>query len=100
MGMPLPPHLDLGSVRLRWLNGGAFRLDGAAIFGQVARPTWSALLPPDEDNRVTLAAHVVLVETSGELGLIETGIPHTLTARQQGFLQVERESSIAVELAA
>jgi glyoxylase-like metal-dependent hydrolase (beta-lactamase superfamily II) len=99
METPLPPHLDLGSVRLRWLNGGAFRLDGAAVFGQLARPAWSALLAPDEDNRVALAAHVVLVETSGEFGLIETGIPHTLTPRQQGFLQVERESSIEADLA-
>src|SRR5438552_11916244 len=69
------PRLELGRIRLRWLNGGAFRMDGAAIFGQLPRPVWSTLLAPDDDNRIGLAARVLLVETGDELGLIEAGLP-------------------------
>ena len=95
-----PPPLELGSIRLRWLNGGAFRMDGAAVFGQLPRPVWSTLLAPDDDNRVGLAARVLLVETGDELGLIEAGLPHTLTPRQQASLGVERASSLEDDLTA
>jgi glyoxylase-like metal-dependent hydrolase (beta-lactamase superfamily II) len=94
------PQLDLGAIRLRWLHGGAFRMDGAAVFGQLPRPVWSTLLAPDDDNRVGLVARVLLVETGGELGLIEAGLPHTLTSRQRAALAVERASSLEEDLMA
>src|SRR5436189_227660 len=31
------PGLDLGGVRVYWLDGGGFRLDGGALFGPVPR---------------------------------------------------------------
>ncbi len=95
-----PPELDLGTIRLRWLYGGAFRMDGAAVFGQVPRPVWSTLLAPDEDNRVGLTARVLLVETADEFGLIEAGLPHTLSPHQRAALAVERVSSIQDDLTA
>jgi glyoxylase-like metal-dependent hydrolase (beta-lactamase superfamily II) len=95
-----PPRLDLGTIRLRWLDGGAFRMDGAAVFGQVPRPAWSTLLAPDEDNRVGLTARVLLVETADEVGVVEAGLPHTLTPRQRASLAVERVSSIQDDLTA
>src|SRR5438876_12199535 len=95
-----PPPLELGSIRLRWLNGGAFRMDGAAVFGQLPRPVWSTLLAPDDDNRIGLAARVLLVETGDELGLIEAGLPHALTARQQALLVVDRAGSLEEDLTA
>lgn len=94
------PALDLGTIRLRWLYGGAFRMDGAAVFGQVPRTVWSTLLAPDEDNRVGLIARVLLVETADELGLIEVGLPHALSSRQRAGLAVERASSIQDDLTA
>jgi glyoxylase-like metal-dependent hydrolase (beta-lactamase superfamily II) len=95
-----PPPLELGRIRLRWLNGGAFRMDGAAVFGQLPRPVWSTLLAPDDDNRVGLAARVLLVETGDELGLVEAGLPHALTARQRTFLVVDRAGSLEEDLTA
>jgi hypothetical protein len=61
------PQLDLGTVRLRWLYGGAFRMDGAAVFGQLPRPVWSTLLAPDDDNRVGLAARAPDGRVASEL---------------------------------
>jgi glyoxylase-like metal-dependent hydrolase (beta-lactamase superfamily II) len=94
------PELDLGTIRLRWLYGGAFRMDGAAVFGQVPRTVWSKLLPPDEDNRVSLTARVLLVETADELGLIEVGLPDALPPHQRASLAVERVSTIQDDLTA
>jgi glyoxylase-like metal-dependent hydrolase (beta-lactamase superfamily II) len=100
MGAAGRPQLDLGTIRLRWLDGGAFRMDGAAVFGQVPRPVWSMLLSPDEDNRVSLTARVLLVETADEFGLVETGLPHAFTTRQRASLALNRGSSIADDLTA
>jgi hypothetical protein len=68
------PHLDLGSMRLHWLDGGAFRLDGATLFGPVPRTVWSTLIAPDEENLVPLAARAILVESPDGIGLIEAGL--------------------------
>jgi len=87
-------------MRLRWLNGGAFRMDGAAVFGQVPRSVWSTLLAPDEDNRVGLMARVLLVETGDELGLVEAGLPHASAPRQRTTVAVERAGSLEEDLEA
>jgi glyoxylase-like metal-dependent hydrolase (beta-lactamase superfamily II) len=92
------PQLDLGTIRLRWLQGGAFRMDGAAVFGQVPRPVWSTLLAPDADNRVGLTARVLLVETADELGLIEAGLPREFTPHQQAALAIDRGSELEANL--
>jgi glyoxylase-like metal-dependent hydrolase (beta-lactamase superfamily II) len=93
-----PPQLDLGAIRLRWLYGGAFRMDGAAVFGQVPRPIWSTLLAPDADNCVGLTARVLLVETARELGLIDTGLPHTRTPPRRTSPAVEHVGSVQEDL--
>ena len=42
--------LDLGGVRLYWLDGGGFRSDGGVQFGPVPRRRWEVLYPPAEDS--------------------------------------------------
>ena len=91
--------LDLGGVRLYWLDGGGFRLDGGGMFGPVPRPRWSALYPPAEDNTVPLSAHVVLVQDSGSWGLLGSGFGHHLSDRQRRFYSLERESQLEQGLA-
>jgi glyoxylase-like metal-dependent hydrolase (beta-lactamase superfamily II) len=92
-------HLDLGGVRLYWLDGGGFRLDGGSLFGPVPRPRWSALYPPAEDNSVPLTAHVVLVESSSGWGLLDSGFGHHLTDRQRRAYMLERETHVEQGLA-
>ena len=91
--------LDLGGVRLYWLDGGGFRLDGGSMFGPVPRPRWSALYPPAEDNTVPLSAHVILVEDGGSWGLLDAGFGHHLSKQQRRFYSLERESQLERGLA-
>jgi glyoxylase-like metal-dependent hydrolase (beta-lactamase superfamily II) len=92
------PQLDLGTIRLRWLNGGTFRMDGAAVFGQVPRPIWTTLMAPDVNNSVDLTARVLLVETAHDVGLIDAGLPHTSTLTERAPLAVEIASSVREDL--
>jgi glyoxylase-like metal-dependent hydrolase (beta-lactamase superfamily II) len=51
-----------------------FLSDGGTMFGLVPKPIWSRLIVPDDQNRITQDAHVLLVELDdGRRGLIDTG---------------------------
>jgi glyoxylase-like metal-dependent hydrolase (beta-lactamase superfamily II) len=92
-------HLDLGGVRLYWLDGGGFRLDGGSIFGPVPRSRWSTLYPPADDNTIPLTAHVVLVQAGSSWGLLDTGFGHHLSDRQRRAYTLERETQLEGSLA-
>jgi glyoxylase-like metal-dependent hydrolase (beta-lactamase superfamily II) len=91
--------LDLGGVRLYWLDGGGFRLDGGSMFGPVPRPRWAKLYPPADDNTVPLTAHVVLVEAGASWGLLDSGFGHHLSERQQRAYSLERATQLDQGLA-
>jgi glyoxylase-like metal-dependent hydrolase (beta-lactamase superfamily II) len=91
--------LDLGGVRLYWLDGGGFRLDGGSVFGPVPRPRWSELYPPAQDNTIPLTAHVVLVQLGSSWGLLDSGFGHHLSERQRRAYSLERETRLDQSLA-
>jgi glyoxylase-like metal-dependent hydrolase (beta-lactamase superfamily II) len=91
--------LDLGAVRLYWLDGGGFRLDGGAMFGPVPRPRWTELYPPGDDNTVPLTAHVVLVQDGQSWGLLDSGFGHHLSEQQRRAYTIERETQLEQGLA-
>ena len=66
--------IELGPIKVHVLRESTFWLDGGSMFGVVPRAVWERSDPPDERNRVALAANVALVETAGRRVLIETGM--------------------------
>ncbi|MFO7768499.1 MAG: MBL fold metallo-hydrolase [bacterium] len=66
--------LDLGGMRLRVLDGGTFRLDGATLYGILPKVFWEKKNRPDEDNRVLLASSPLLVEGPFGKVVIDPGI--------------------------
>jgi glyoxylase-like metal-dependent hydrolase (beta-lactamase superfamily II) len=66
--------IELGSIKVHVLRESTFWLDGGAMFGVVPRAIWEKSDPPDDRNRVALAANVALVETAGRRVLVETGM--------------------------
>jgi glyoxylase-like metal-dependent hydrolase (beta-lactamase superfamily II) len=66
--------IDLGGPTLTILDGGSFRLDGAALYGVFPRVFWEKLNRPDEDNRVLLGLAPVLVTTGDGIVIIDPGI--------------------------
>ena len=51
-----------------------FKLDGGAMFGIVPRVLWADHHPPDERNRIDLAARVLLIRNDDRRILVDTGL--------------------------
>lgn len=66
--------MRLGSLTLHLVSDGTFRLDGGAMFGVVPKALWQRERPADEANRIRMATNCVLVESGGDLVLIDSGI--------------------------
>jgi glyoxylase-like metal-dependent hydrolase (beta-lactamase superfamily II) len=66
--------MRFGPFDVSTITHGTFRLDGGAMFGTVPRTIWSKLAPPDEDNRILLAARSLLVRTRDRTILVDAGM--------------------------
>lgn len=65
--------MHLGETEVRYLDGGAFGLDGGAMFGVVPKVLWEKKSPPDEKNRIRMRANSLLVRAAGKTIVVETG---------------------------
>ncbi|HZY10092.1 MAG TPA: MBL fold metallo-hydrolase [Bacteroidota bacterium] len=65
--------MKIGNYDLYPIETGRFGLDGGAMFGVVPKPLWSKTNPPDERNRIPLAARALLVIGSNRKILIDNG---------------------------
>lgn len=66
--------MRFGPLDLTVVTHGFFRLDGGAMFGTVPKTIWAKLAPPDEDNRILLAARSLLVRTADRVLLVDAGM--------------------------
>jgi glyoxylase-like metal-dependent hydrolase (beta-lactamase superfamily II) len=68
--------LELGRWRLASVQDGTFALDGGAMFGIVPKPLWEKQIPPDDRNRIRLAARCLLAvdEGSRRCVLVDAGM--------------------------
>ena len=65
--------MKIGPYTLQSIETGRFALDGGAMFGVVPRPLWEKTNPPDERNRIAMAARALLLQGDGRRILIDTG---------------------------
>jgi len=65
--------MHLGEIEVLYLDGGAFALDGGAMFGVVPKVLWEKKSPPDEKNRIRLRANSLVVRAAGKTIVVETG---------------------------
>ena len=65
--------MKIGKYEIKVLHTGTFALDGGAMFGIIPKIMWSRINPPDEQNRITLGAKVLLLESESKKILIDTG---------------------------
>jgi glyoxylase-like metal-dependent hydrolase (beta-lactamase superfamily II) len=66
--------MRLGPFEISTVVHGTFRLDGGAMFGTVPRTVWSKLSPPDEDNRILLAARSLVIRAGDRIVLVDVGM--------------------------
>jgi len=55
-------------------NHGYFRLDGGAMFGTVPKTIWSKLMPPDDDNRIRMAARSLIIRAEERVFMVDAGM--------------------------
>lgn len=65
--------MQIGNYTLTSIETGRFALDGGAMFGVVPWVFWSKTNPPDERQRITLAARCLLIRGEGRIILVDTG---------------------------
>jgi len=95
------PHLLLGDWSVRTLETGTLWLDGGAMFGSVPKPLWSRAHPPDERNRIRLAARILLAEGHGRRVLVDVGVGDLLGPKLGEIYRVgEDGATLEVALAA
>lgn len=66
--------LQIGDIRVTWLQGGNTHLDGGAMFGVVPKALWSRKYESNEDNRILLRTDPILLQTKNGNMLIDSGI--------------------------
>ncbi|MFA3782649.1 MBL fold metallo-hydrolase [Melioribacteraceae bacterium 4301-Me] len=66
--------MQVGKYKISYIETGSFALDGGAMFGVVPRPLWEKTNPPDEINRITLGARLLLLESANRKILVDTGL--------------------------
>jgi glyoxylase-like metal-dependent hydrolase (beta-lactamase superfamily II) len=65
--------MRIGNYELHAIETGRFGLDGGAMFGVVPKALWEKTNPPDEKNRIELAARALLLVGGGKRILIDVG---------------------------
>lgn len=91
--------LTMGDVRVYWLRGGRFRLDGGAMFGPVPKPLWSRRYPHEQDNSIPMQAYPLLVVTPERRILIDSGLGDKLNDKQRRNFHVHEEWAVDRSLA-
>jgi glyoxylase-like metal-dependent hydrolase (beta-lactamase superfamily II) len=81
--------MHFGDIEVRYLDGGAFGLDGGAMFGVIPKVLWEKRSPPDEKNRIRMRANSLLVRAANKNILIETGNGTKWDAKQRAIFKVQ-----------
>ncbi len=88
----------LGDFELRIASDGSIRIDGGALFGTVPRTIWSALVQPDESNRVELTLNCLLIRTPGHTILVDTGVGEKLADKVREIYQIRQGHNLIQSL--
>lgn len=83
----------LGGYELHPIETGRFGLDGGAMFGIVPKPLWSRANPPDERNRIELAARAMLIVGHGRKILVDNGNGSKFTEKQIDIYRLDTSGS-------
>lgn len=94
----LESTLKIGEFEIHWLRGGAFELDGGAMFGVVPKVLWEKRYPTSNGNNITLLAYPILIKTPDANIIIETGLGNKLTDKQKKIFGLKEDWQIIEDL--
>ncbi len=64
----------MGLTKANILCDGTFKVDGGALYGQLAKTVWETMTPTDRRNRVTLGLNCWLLRIADKWVLVDTGV--------------------------
>jgi glyoxylase-like metal-dependent hydrolase (beta-lactamase superfamily II) len=84
-----------GQYEVYSIETGRFALDGGAMFGVVPKNLWEKTNPPDEWNRITLAARALLLRGGGRTILVDVGVGTKFNEKLRSIYRIDmRESDL------
>jgi glyoxylase-like metal-dependent hydrolase (beta-lactamase superfamily II) len=90
--------MKLGSLDLHLVSDGTYWEDGGGLFGVVPRALWGQVSEPDERNRLPFEMRCLLIETTEQRILVDTGYGDKLSAKQRGFVSLKGERRLLTSL--
>ncbi len=81
--------MRIGRYDVHSIDTGRFALDGGAMFGVVPRPLWQKTNPPDEKNRICMAARALLILGENRRILVDTGNGVKYSEKQTAIYRFE-----------
>jgi glyoxylase-like metal-dependent hydrolase (beta-lactamase superfamily II) len=85
--------MKIGDYELHPIETGRFALDGGAMHGVVPKPLWEKTSPPDDRNRITLAARALLLKGKERTILIDVGNGSKLNPKLAGIYRIDTSQS-------
>ena len=92
--------MRLGDASLHLVSDGEYRLDGAGLFGLMPKAEWQELAEPDQQNRIRIQLHCLLIQTGGHTFLVDTGYGDKLSEQERGFMCLQGDRRLVGSLAA
>jgi glyoxylase-like metal-dependent hydrolase (beta-lactamase superfamily II) len=92
--------MNLGNVKLHIVSDGTYWEDGGGLFGLVPKALWEKVMAPDERNRLPFEERCLVIETSEQRVLVDTGYGDKLSDKERGFISLEGERRLLNSLEA
>ncbi len=82
--------ITIGDMHLHLINDGTTYVDAGGVFGLVPRVLWRRVMPPDDENRVPMELHCLVIRTGGRTIVVDTGLGDKLTAKARAIWNLDR----------
>jgi glyoxylase-like metal-dependent hydrolase (beta-lactamase superfamily II) len=83
--------MNIGPYAIHPIETGGFALDGGAMFGVVPKTLWEKTNPPDEKNRIAMAARAMLLIGGGRTILVDVGNGTKLPGKLSAIYKIDMQ---------
>ena len=91
--------MKLGNVELISILENKFKVDAGSMFGIIPKVIWSRMVEADDLNRIVLDLNPLLIKTSEQIIIVDTGFGDVMTEKQNAMFGLDKASAWDDELA-
>lgn len=92
--------MRFGNIELHMVSDGTYWEDGGGLFGLVPKVLWEQVKAPDERNRLPFQMRCLLIETSAQRILVDTGYGDKISEKERGHTSLTGERRLLRSLKA